>query len=45
MKKDVTASGGITGTGNTIVVENNSDNSLVTFRFKNAGREDGGGRR
>jgi len=36
VKKDVTASGGITGTGSTIVVENNSDNSLVSFRFKNA---------
>lgn len=35
VKKDVTAPGGITGNGNTIVVENNSDNSLVTFRFKN----------
>jgi hypothetical protein len=36
MKKDVTAPGGVTGTGNVVVVENNSDNSLVTLRFKNA---------
>src|SRR3954471_17853680 len=35
MQKDVVASGGVTGTGNTIVVENNSDNTLVSFRFKN----------
>ncbi len=35
-KKDVVASGGISGNGGTIVVENNSDNALVTFRFKNA---------
>ncbi len=37
MKKDVVASGGVSGTGSTIVVENNSDNTLVSFRFKNAG--------
>ena len=30
----VTAPGGITGTGSTVVVENNSDNTLVSFRFK-----------
>ncbi|MGH9884890.1 MAG: M14 family zinc carboxypeptidase, partial [bacterium] len=36
MTKDVVAAGGISGTGSTVVVENNSDNSLVTFRFKNA---------
>jgi hypothetical protein len=35
MNKTVVAPGGITGNGNVIVVENNSDNSLVTFRFKN----------
>jgi hypothetical protein len=33
----VVAHGGITGTGSTVIVENNSDNTLVTFRFKNAG--------
>jgi hypothetical protein len=33
----VTAPGGITGTGSTVVVENNSDNTLVSFRFKNPG--------
>jgi hypothetical protein len=37
MKKDVVASGGISGSGSTVVVENNSDNTLVSFRFKNAG--------
>ncbi|HEY7286088.1 MAG TPA: M14 family zinc carboxypeptidase, partial [Vicinamibacterales bacterium] len=37
MNKTVVAPGGVTGTGTTIVVENNSDNSLVSFRFKNAG--------
>src|SRR5215212_6487779 len=37
MAKTVVASGGIFGEGNTLIVENNSDNSLVTFRFKNAG--------
>jgi hypothetical protein len=31
----VTAPGGVTGTGSTVVVENNSDNTLVSFRFKN----------
>ncbi len=36
-KKDVVAAGGITGTGGTVIVENNSDNTLVTFRYKNAG--------
>jgi hypothetical protein len=36
MKPLVVAAGGITGTGNTLIVENRSDNSLVTFRFKNA---------
>ena len=30
----VTAPGGITGKGNTVIVENTSDNNLVTFRFK-----------
>ena len=35
MKKDVVAAGGISGTGSTVIVENNSDNSLVSFRFKN----------
>ncbi len=34
MAKDVVAAGGVTGTGNTIVVENNSDNTLVSLRFK-----------
>ncbi len=33
----VTAPGGITGTGSTVIVENNSDNTLVSFRFKNPG--------
>src|SRR5262249_348526 len=37
MNKTVVAPGGVTGTGTTIVVENNSDNSLVSFRFKNPG--------
>jgi hypothetical protein len=37
IKGMVTATGGATGSGNTIVVENNSDNNLVTFRFKNPG--------
>ena len=31
---DVTAPGGITGSGNTVVVDNTSDNTLVSFRFK-----------
>ncbi len=31
---DVKASGGVEGTGSTIIVSNNSDNNLVTFRFK-----------
>src|SRR5205823_3500493 len=30
----VTASCGITGAGNVVFVDNNSDNTLVTFRFK-----------
>ena len=37
MKKvtaDVSAPGGVTGTGNIIVVDNTSDNTLVSFRFK-----------
>ena len=37
MAKTVVAAGGVSGNGSTIVVENNSDNTLVTFRFKNAG--------
>jgi len=32
--KNVVAAGGISGSGNTVVVENNSDNTLVSFRFK-----------
>jgi hypothetical protein len=41
MAKEVVASGGVSGTGagtgaaSTIVVENNSDNTLVSFRFRN----------
>jgi hypothetical protein len=31
---DVKAPGGVEGTGSTIIVNNNSDNNLVTFRFK-----------
>jgi len=31
---DVKAAGGVEGTGATIVVENTSDNNLMTFRFK-----------
>jgi len=37
MKKvtaDVTAPGGITGSGSVVVVDNTSDNNLVTFRFR-----------
>jgi len=34
VKSDVTAPGGITGTGNVVAVANTSDNSLVAFRFK-----------
>jgi hypothetical protein len=30
----VTAAGGITGNGNVVVVDNTSDNTLITFRFK-----------
>src|SRR5581483_1642261 len=33
-KGDAVAAGGITGSGSTVIVENNSDNSLVSFRFK-----------
>jgi hypothetical protein len=35
LTSDVKASGGITGAGNTIVVEHTADNSLATFRFRN----------
>ena len=31
---DVTAPGGITGTGSVVVVDNTSDNTLVSFRFR-----------
>jgi len=31
---EIVAPGGVTGKGNVIVVDNTSDNSLVTFRFK-----------
>lgn len=31
---DVRAPGGVEGQGNTIIVENNSDNNLATFRFR-----------
>ncbi len=34
VKGDVTAPGGISGSGTTVIVENNSDNTLVSFRFK-----------
>ena len=37
MKKDVVAPGGISGSGSTVIVENDADNTLVSFRFKNAG--------
>jgi hypothetical protein len=37
MKREVVAAGSIAGTGNTVVVENNSDNTLISFRFKLAG--------
>ena len=40
---DATAPGGIDGSGSTVIVENTGDNTLVTFRFKNAEREDAGG--
>ena len=33
---EVVASGGVEGTGSTIIVAASSDNNLVTFRFKNA---------
>lgn len=33
----VLASGGVTGTGSVVAVENNQDNALVTFRFKFGG--------
>jgi hypothetical protein len=35
MAKEIVASGGISGNGSTVIVENNSDNTLVSFRFKN----------
>jgi hypothetical protein len=35
MAKTVVATGGIFGDGSTLIVENNSDNTLVSFRFKN----------
>jgi hypothetical protein len=31
---DVTAPGGVSGSGSTVVVDNTTDNTLVTFRFK-----------
>ena len=34
---EVKAAGGVTGSGAVVVVENNADNALVTFRFKFAG--------
>jgi hypothetical protein len=34
MGKDVVAAGGISGNGSTVIVENNSDNTLVSFRYK-----------
>jgi len=34
---DVKGAGGVEGTGKVLVVEHTADNSLVTFRFKNAG--------
>lgn len=34
---DAKAPGAITGTGTTVIVDNTTDTSLVTFRFKNAG--------
>jgi len=33
---DVTAAGGVEGTGSFLVVEHTADNNLVTFRFRNA---------
>ncbi len=33
---NVKAPGGIEGTGNTLIVEHTADNTLVTFRFRNA---------
>ena len=36
MAKTLVATGGISGAGGTIIVENNADNTLVSFRFKNA---------
>ena len=36
VKADVTAPGGVTGSGKVLVVENTADNNLVLFRFKNA---------
>jgi hypothetical protein len=35
--RDVKAAGGVEGTGRFLIVEHTADNSLVTFRFKNAG--------
>ena len=40
---DAKAPGGIEGTGPVVVVDHTTDNSLVTFRFKHAEREDAGG--
>ena len=40
---DFKVPGTITGTGPVIVVDHTTDNTLVTFRFQHAGREDGGG--
>ena len=40
--KDVAVPGMIHGTGDVLVVENNTDNVLATFRFKNPRYEDGG---
>ncbi len=34
---DVTAPGGVTGSGTTLVVDNTADNNLTAFRFKHAG--------
>jgi Zinc carboxypeptidase len=33
--REVTAPGGIAGNGNVIVVENNTDNNLMSFRYRN----------
>ena len=37
--------GGIDGTGNTLIVDHTTDNSLVSLRFKHADRQDDRGRR